>query len=130
MDKLNNTQAIKKYLTPTGNAKESRSMVESPTVAGTPKPLVDLKNTAGAARKDLMSMLLMEVFVTTRQHNIPDPLLDPIQAVFYSGIGICQTQGVPLNTVSSMPLDERLTSTWCKVFLDQHHDFLFAYIKI
>ena len=60
-------------------------MVESPTEAATPRPLVDLKNTAGAEKKDHLTMLLLELFVKTRAHHIPDPLIDPIEAVFYSG---------------------------------------------
>ena len=70
-----------RFLTP--QAKRRRmSQIEGVSPA-TPQTRVDLGGVAGSVAKSNLSLLLVELQVTTRQALLPDPELDPLAALFY-----------------------------------------------
>jgi len=74
------TQRRRRFLTPRVKRRR-RSEIEG-TSPGTPAARVDLAAVAGRSAAAL-TLLLVEVHVTTRQALLPDPELDPVTALFY-----------------------------------------------
>ena len=78
---LADPNARQKFLTP--QVKRRRmSQIEGVSPA-TPQTRVDLGGVSGSVTKSHLSLLLVELQVTTRQGLLPDPELDQIAALFY-----------------------------------------------
>jgi len=78
---LADPNARQRFLTP--QVKRRRlSQIEGVSPA-TPQTRVDLGGVSGSVTKSHLSLLLVELQVTTRQALLPDPELDPITALFY-----------------------------------------------